>query len=86
MGMMNDPEERSHSHRVAGWSCGTFWDFGTYLLVKLDFTVQVLLCEGCKVLGLLRVVDVHLGHRRVQDCLASRSDVLVGLLRRAMTG
>lgn len=66
------------------------WDFGdslvTYLLVKLDLAVQVLLCEGRKVLGFLRVVDVHLGHRRVQDGLASRSDVLVGLLRRAVTG
>jgi citrate lyase beta subunit len=51
-----------------------------YLLVKLDFTIQVLLCKCSKVLDLLRVVDVHLGHRCVQDCLASRGDILVGLL------
>jgi hypothetical protein len=58
-----------------------FWDWLLlYLLVKLDFAVQVLLCECGKVLDLLRVVGVYLGHRCVQDCLASRGDVLVGLL------
>jgi hypothetical protein len=78
--MMSDPGEVTES-RVDLWgSLG----FETYLLVKLDFAVQVLLCEGGKVLGLLRVVDVHLGHRRVQDGFASQSDVLVGLLRRAI--
>jgi hypothetical protein len=51
-----------------------------YLLVKLDFTVQVLLCECSKVLDLLHVVDVHLGHCCVQDCLTSQGDVLVRLL------
>ena len=78
--MVNDPDEESPSRGLI------VWDFGTYLLVKLDFAVQVLLYEGRKVLGLLRVVDVHLGHRRVQDGLASRRNVVVGLLRRAVTG
>jgi len=49
------------------------------LLVELDFAVQVLLGEPRKILAFLRVVRVHLGHRRVQDGLASRSDFLVGL-------
>ena len=39
----------------------------------------MLLCERGKVLHFLRVVDVHLGHRRIQDGLASRSDFFVRL-------
>jgi hypothetical protein len=51
-----------------------------YLLIKLNFTVQVLLCKCSKVLDLLCVVDVYLSHRCVQDCLISQGNVLVGLL------
>jgi hypothetical protein len=54
----------------------------TYLFVKLDFAVQVLLCERSKVLDFLRVVGLYLCHRCVQDGLASRGNFLVKLLRR----
>ncbi len=50
-----------------------------YLLVELDFAVEVLLGDRGKVLDLLCVVRLHLGNRRVQNGLAPRRDFLVWL-------
>ena len=51
----------------------------THLFVELDFAVKVLLGDPGKVLGLLGVVCLHLGYRRVQHSFAPRRDFLVWL-------
>ena len=52
-----------------------------YLLVELNFTVEVLLGDRGKALDLLCVVYLHLGDRRVQNGLTPRRDFLVWLRR-----
>jgi hypothetical protein len=51
-----------------------------HLLVELDLAVEVFLNNARKVLDLLHVVRLHLGHRRVKHRLAARRDDLAGLL------
>lgn len=58
----------------------------THLFVELDFAVKVLLGDPGKVLGLLGVVCLHLGYRRVQHSFAPRRDFLVWLAGRCTSG
>lgn len=51
----------------------------THLLIEPNFAVQVLLGYLCEVFDLLRVVDLHLSHGRVQNRLATRRDLVIGL-------
>lgn len=57
------------------------------LFVKGDLPVQMFNGYPVKVFPFLSVVRVDLGHRGVQDCLASRGLVVVGIdgLRKAVS-
>lgn len=52
---------------------------GSYLLVELDLSVQVVLGECRKVFILLCVKCFHFRHSSVQDSFAARSHIFVGL-------
>jgi hypothetical protein len=55
------------------------WEWSRYLFIEPDLAIEMFPCEATKVLNLLCVVGVDLGHGGVQHRLASRCKVLFGL-------
>jgi len=50
---------------------------GPYLFVQLYLPIEMFFREGLEILNLLRMVRLHLRHRRVEHRFASRADFIV---------